>query len=368
MQTRSHIRVLFVIGQLTYGGSERHMADLALRLDAERFTPRVLCLRPGGPLGGALRAQGVVCDEVPVLSGPLPLWRVTASIRSFAPHVVCVYTYVDKLWGRLAAALAGVPVVLSAYRTVRHPWYERLLLPVTTAVAANSRALLREFNETYAYPLERLHLLPNGVDLRRFAPADRRRARESLGFDAAAPLAVMVARFAPVKGHDLAVEAFARVRERLPGALLVLVGHGPQEGRIRTLLEQAGLAGAVVFLPEHTDVPLLFAAADVVLLTSRSESLPRVLVEAAACGRPAVATDVGGCREVVADGESGYVVPAGDAAALAERLLELLCSPERATAMGLAARALAEKRFSLDAMAASFSDLCVRLLKGQGCR
>lgn len=356
------IRICGVIGQLTYGGSERHLTDLFLHLDRQRFAPAVLSLRHGGPLAAVLQQGGVPCIEAPVLSGPVPFAGLYSAMRRLDPQVVCVYTYVDKLWGRLAAVLNRVPVILSAYRTVRHPWYERLLLPGTTAVVSNSQALLQEFQRTYNYDAGRLHLLPNGLDLRRFAPADQQDARAALGLAQDALLVAMVARFAKVKGHDLALEAFARVRQREPAAQLVLVGHGPLEPRIRQQALALGLESAVSFLPPDTDVPTLFAAADVVLLSSRSESLPRALVEAAACGRPAVATQVGGCGEVIEEGVSGHVVPLGDAETLAARLLALLQNHDTRLRMGTAARELALARYSLPGMTRAFEDLCCDLL------
>ncbi len=356
------IRICGVIGQLTYGGSERHLTDLFLHLDRQRFAPAVISLRPGGPLAAALQEGGIPCVEAPVLSAPVPFAGLYGALRRLDPQVVCVYTYVDKLWGRLAAALAGVPVILSAYRTVRHPWYERLLLPWTSAVVSNSRALLQDFQSTYSYDRNRLHLLPNGLDLQRFAPADQQGARAALGLEPQALVVAMVARFTKVKGHDLALEAFARVRQREPAARLVLAGHGPLEPQIRQRASVLGLGKAVRFLPPDTDVPTLFAAADAVLLSSRSESLPRVLVEAAACGRPAVATKVGGCGEVIQDGLSGYVVPLADAETMAARLLALLQDPELRWSMGKAARGLALAHHSLPGMTRAFEELCSGLL------
>lgn len=364
----SRIRICGVIGQLTYGGSERHLTDLFLHLDKQRFAPAVISLRTGGPLAAALQQGGVPCLERPVLSWPVPFAGLYAALRRLNPHVVCVYTYVDKLWGRLAAALAGVPVILSAYRTVRHPWYERLLLPWTTAVVSNSQALLQDFQRRYKYDAKGLHLLPNGLDLQRFAPAGKQGARAALGLEPQALLVAMVARFTKVKGHDLALEAFSRVLQREPAARLVLVGHGPLESRIRRQAAALGLESAVQFLPPDTDVPTLLAAADVALLSSRSESLPRVLVEAAACGCPAVATEVGGCGEVIEEGVSGFVVPPGDAEAMAGRLLSLLQGQETRQQMGNAARELALIRHSLPGMTRAFEDLCCELLEAASSR
>lgn len=356
------IRVLFILGQFTFGGSERHVADMAANMDKTRFDPCVLNLRLGGPLADTLSAVDVRFRQVPLLSLPFPFWRVQREVQAFAPHVVSVYTYVDKLWGRAAGILARTPVVLSAYRTRRFPWYERLLLPGTTAVVANSNALRQEFHERYGYPMERLHVLPNGVDLERFAPRSVHEVRKALDLPGHSPLVAMVARFAPVKGHEVALDAFAAVKRALPDAIFILMGHGGEEGRIKQRVQELGLQESVRFLPPDTDAPLVYAAADVVALSSHSESLPRVLVEAAACGRPAVATAVGGCSEIIEDGQSGYIVPPGDAATLAARLVTLLSEPDRARRMGNRAHAIAAARFSMPAMVAAFESLCSQLL------
>ncbi len=360
------IRVQFVLGQLTFGGSERHVVDLARMLDRDRFLPQVLCLRSGGPLAGVLREAGISYAEAPVISWRRPpLWDLCRAVREFRPHALCVYTYVDKLWGRLAGMLCGVPAVVSAYRTVRKPWYEPLLLPKTTAVVANSRALQQSFRNMYRYPGEKVLFLPNGIDLSRFTPSCKLDARKALNLPFDAPIAVQVARFEPVKDHMTSLAAFARVREELPEALLVLVGHGSEKQRILDRIGALGLEDAVRLLSADSDVPTVFAAADAVLLSSRSESLPRVVIEASACARPVIATDVGGCSEVVLHQRTGFVVPAGDSEAMARRLGELLGDCELAESMGRAALEEIASRHSQEIMAREFEKIILELV-GRG--
>jgi glycosyltransferase involved in cell wall biosynthesis len=350
------INILFIIGQLTHGGSERHVVDIATRLDRRRFASQVLCLRPGGPLAGELIQAGVDLVEQPVMDWPLPFWRVWREVAKSKPDVVCVYTYVDKLWGSLAAGLCSIPVV-SAYRTVRRIWYEPILLRYTELLVANAHIMRQDFLDTYDFDSDRVHYLPNGVDLSLFSPGDRKQARGRFNIDAETPLTVMAARFESVKNHETALAAFARVVSARPDARLIVAGQGSRETWIRWQIRSLGIEDAVTMLSPVDNMADLYNAADIVLLSSLSEGLPRVLVEAGACERPCLTTDVGGCSEVVLDGETGYVVPAADPATLAKRWLELLNNPTKATAMGRLAGKHVRKHFSMERMVDCFQDL-----------
>jgi glycosyltransferase involved in cell wall biosynthesis len=371
------IRIQFIIGQLTLGGSERHMADVAMSLDRNLFQPQVLCLRRGGPLQTHLRAAGVECLEAPVVTGMLTFnWQVRRAVERFRPDVVCVYTYIDKLWGRLAAMMAKTPVILSSSRSIKWPWYERLLLPSTTAVVANSRMVQELFRARYNLPPEKVLYLPNGVDLTRFQPPCcngdpevalrlRNETRARFGLDLDAELTAQVARFNEVKDHAASLSAFRLVKNARPAAQLVLVGHGPLEEDIRAKVRRLGLSDSVIFLPAETSVAQVFHCADMVVLSSQSESLPRTLVEAAACGRPVVATNVGGCNEVVLDGRTGLLAIPGNAQDLAQKWIRLLESAELRARMGAAARTYALETYSLEAMTKQFQELVQRLVEAK---
>lgn len=369
---RRPLRVQFIIGQLTFGGSERHVVDVASHLDRERFTPQVLCLRRGGPLARTLAERGVECVEAPVLAPPfVPCVAVTRAVKAFAPDVVCLYTYLDKLWGRLAAIWAGVPVIFSSYRTVRYGWYEPWLLKRTAAVAANSRALQEDFRQRYNIDPRRVTFLPNGIDLSVFRPwdqpgdPDQKTLRRKFGVEEGALLSVQVARFNPVKDHTVSLQAFRRVLDKIPNARFALVGHGPLEQTLREQCKTLGIDAAVTFLPADTNVPEIFAAADMAVLSSRSESLPRVLVEAAACAKPILATRVGGCAEVVQDEKSGLLTPPQDPDAMADNWISMLADPQRLQTMGAAGLAFARENHSIQGMTRRFETMLTALTNGE---
>lgn len=361
------IKIQFILGQLSPGGSERHVVDMASSLDRERFTPLVTNLRKREDLLPVLKERGVDYTRAPII-GPslIPGRALKKEILRFQPDVVCVYTYIDRLWGRMAAFAAKVPVVLSAFRTRDFPWYEPWLLKRTTAVLANSRAMQQEFRQRYDVDPAKVRYLPNGIDLSRYSPRDRAACRRALNLDTLAPdtlLTAMVARFDPVKDHATALAGFRQVAERMENARLALVGYRyNRENAIRKLITDLGLADRVELLPTMDDVGLVYGAADLVLLTSRSEGMPRVLVEAQASARPVLATRVGGCAEVVLDGKSGYLVEPASPGPLAEKWLALLGDAELRERMGQAGQEHVLATYTREIMVERFQDMVTEMV------
>jgi glycosyltransferase involved in cell wall biosynthesis len=208
---------------------------------------------------------------------------------------------------------------------------------VITVSQANAEALTRLGVEP-----ARIRVIPNGVDLSRFRR--RRGAKPERG------LIVCVARQHPAKNLGLLLDACALLRDRGTSFRCLLLGGGRCSAALRSQAAALGLAELVEFVGtvDHDDVAEAWQRASIAVLTSRREGLPVSLIEAAAAGVPAVATAVGGVPELVADGETGLLVPPGDTAALAAALGRLIAEPDRALELGRAARARAEERFSLE--------------------
>lgn len=259
------------------------------------------------------------------------------------------YAYPD---GAAAARLArglGVPLVL----TVRGSDLEVLArsepqrgpiartLRAASGVVAVAQSLARRAIELGA-ERDRVHVVPNGVDVARFRPLDRVAARERLGIPGRERVLLCVARLDPVKGLDFLVDAFAMLRSRAgaPPATLHLVGEGPERHALEEQIGRLGLGRAVTLhgaaAPE--DLPTWYAAADVVALTSHSEGCPNVVTEALACGRPVVATTVGGVPDLVHDGENGLLIPSRDPAVAADCLERALAQTWNADAIAMRGR------------------------------
>jgi glycosyltransferase involved in cell wall biosynthesis len=181
-------------------------------------------------------------------------------------------------------------------------------------------------------------------------------ARRRLGLPARGPVVGIVARLVAIKDHDTFLAAAAEVARAQPQTSFVIAGDGPERGRVEAKA-QAVLDGRVRFLGWVTDIEALYRSLDVIVLTSRNEGTPAVLIEAGAASIPAVATDVGGVSDVVVDGETGFLVPPGDVRGVAGRVVELLRSPGLRWRLGERAREHVIARYDAGASAAAHAEL-----------
>jgi glycosyltransferase involved in cell wall biosynthesis len=262
--------------------------------------------------------------------------------------------------GRVGTAL-GLPVVWRAGTLFNHsvqpPWLRlsaRLWPP--RAIVCTSRAVETAIaRHVTAAPTFVLH---NGVDTNRFSPAvDRVAARAALGLGASVPVAALAARLSPEKGINLLLEVCLGLKARVPRIQVLVAGDGNWSGRFDAACRAVGLDGTVRRLAFVPDVERVYAAADVVLLTSQTEGCPNALLEAMAMGRPVVATAVEGATELVRDGIDGLLVAPCDPGVFAARVAELLQPGSRAAELGRAALATVRRRFTLEGQLASLAQI-----------
>ena len=370
---------------MNVGGPARHVLAAARGL-AQDFDTTLL-VGDVGPEEDEARAwigaSGVTPERVPGLGRavrPLDDLRVlgllTRRLRDLRPQIVHTHTAKAGTLGRLAARRAAVPVVVHTFHGHVFDGYfggavsrglvavERRLALRTDAVVAVSDEIARDLVERYRIaPAAKVRVIPPGVDLAPFRAAaagdGRSTARRTLGIAPEARVVAWAGRMVPVKEPALALDVARRVAAAEPGVTLLLAGDGPLRAEL-----QRSAPPCVRFLGSVEDIASVHAAADVVLLTSRNEGAPVALIEAAAAGRPVVATRVGGVASVVDDGRTGTLVPSGDAAGLAAAVLALLRDPAQRRAFGAAAAPRAAERFStermLDDLRALYAELGVR--------
>lgn len=362
---RDPLRVMFVTTFLDVGGEETLLANLVRSMDRRHFAPELCCLKRPGVLGETLAA------ELPVHSGllkhklDLRVWgRLARLLRERRiDAVVTVGTGGDKMfWGRLAARRAGVTVVASALHSSGFPnrveFTNRLLAPITDAFIAVAGAHAAFLASGEGCPAEKIHIIPNGVDTKRFRPrpADPE-LRRALGLLPEAPVAGIVAVLRPEKNHDVFLRAAAQVRRQVPTAQFLIVGDGPLRPSVESRIDELKLRDCVHLLGLRKDVPELLLLMDALCLTSDIESNPVSILEAMSTGRPIVATRVGSIPENVIDGETGFLVAPGGDGQVAERLLALFTNPELKDRLGRAARQRIVEHASLERMVRGYEDL-----------
>jgi len=371
------VRVLLMLSSMAMGGAERNIADLLPHLSAVediQLTLGTLNTRRDSPLAKLVAQSGVPRFDMGArrMVDRAAWRRYTDFLRRERIDLVHSQDQDTNIYNALSRRLLGVPSVMT-----RHVMFEpftnlktrlRAQLVLIAArygadrVIAVSEAVRQQFARQARLPLERIETVYNGIQLEKFATRARRaQIRAALGWAQDAPIVIMVAVLRGGKGHEVLFEAVPLLRQRVPNVQIMLVGDGEERAKLESLA--APYADCIHFLGQRMDVPELLGASDVLVLPSWSEALPTVLIEAGAASLPCVATDVGGTREIVVDGETGYVIPKGDSAALAARLADLLNDSARARHMGEAALQRVTSLFTLPEQARRTAEVYRRTLQ-----
>ncbi|WP_047815061.1 glycosyltransferase family 4 protein [Rhodopirellula islandica] len=358
---------MFVITSMPVGGAETLLVNLMRRMDPSVIQPEVICLKEPGPLGTE------IANEFPVHSDLIGgkydiavLPRLARLLRKRNADAVITVGAGDKMfWGRLAAKLAGVPVIASALHSTGWPdgvgRLNRLLTQITDAfigVAESHGEFLRTFEK---FPANKVRVIRNGIDCERFHPSAECRTspdvRKELGLAPETPLIGIVAALRSEKNHSMLIQAAAKLRERHPDLHTLIIGEGPERDTIEPLIEQLGLTDRVHLLGNRSDTPRLLAAMDVFTLCSLNEASPVSILEALACETPVVATDVGSISETVLPGKTGELVPSEDVNSFVAAIDRLLTKDDLRSQLGRNGRELVQATGSLQSMVDGYQTL-----------
>lgn len=355
------LRLVQIIPYLGFGGLERVATSLTLALapEVERV---VVCSSGGEPFGAELRAAGVPVELIPrPFPRPKPLVRAARAMarvfRRERPHVVHAHNPAAAAAAALARILARTPE--TAIVTTFHGVLPHRIGRANRALALSSdlivgvgpsstRALIDK-----GLSEERTVTIFNAVDVR----ADRSAEEVRHEFQAeGVPLVVTVGRYVKEKNQALLLEALALLAGRGRRLRALVVGYGPREERLKELSRGLGLEDAVVVTGQREDAADLIAAADVFVLSSDSEALPLVVIEAMSLDTPVVSTDVGGVGDAIADGCTGLLVPPGNAEALAAAIEQVLDDPALAARLAEEGLRFVQDRCSLESMVAAYRE------------
>lgn len=367
------LKVLQLISTLPVGGAEEVVAAIVRRLDPELFEVEAATIEVLGAIGEELTREGRRVTALNLSLKRTSAWRLIGALRRLLrerrPDILHTHLYHANLYGRLATRGLGVPVVCSVHSIYSRLKLHRLLLnrllsPITAAVIAVSPQVWEDIRRYDGISPERLHLLPNGVDLQALdVPVSREEAQTRLEVDGFVVGAV--GRLEEEKGHAYLLEALRLLAEELPELVLVLAGEGRRREALRRQAADLGLEGRVRFLGWRRDVPLVLRALDLYVQPSLWEGLSLALLQAMGAGLPVVATQVGGFEQVITSGVNGVLVPPRDAAGLAAAIRELYYAPEARARLAEAARRTVVEHYSQEAMLQRLQDLYLAVWRGR---
>jgi glycosyltransferase involved in cell wall biosynthesis len=355
--------ILILDNELEMGGKEKLLYQYIERADRSRFDISVCCLKQGGYYKSRIEALGVPFhDNLLRYRYDVFSFRALARIlRAKKVHLIETFAHPNTvLFSSLARRQGLVDRVLVSHHAMGSgfkkrvvPRHARPFLRRMDAHLAVAEAQARYLIDVEKVPADRVHLVYNGIDAdvyRPAAPGDRDEARRQLGIAGAGLVLMAVGSLKPLKGFDLLIRAATPVLTAHRDARLVFIGDGVDRDALAALAAQQGVGAQVVFAGLRDEVNVLLRAADALVLSSRTEALPTVILEAMATGLPVVTTRVGGVPEIVEPDRSAVMVPPEDEGALRAAIERIADSPDLRRTMGARGRAIVEARFRLERM------------------
>jgi glycosyltransferase involved in cell wall biosynthesis len=362
------LRVLTVIDALMAAGAETVATRIALALDRDRFESAICSTRPSLPQHlEAARAQGVDVLELGRRS-KVDVWRwrpFVRLLRSGRVDVVHAHKFGSNLWASLLLPRGRSPVLLAhehswSYEgTLRRLVDRELIARRADAIVAVSPTDRTRMIELERIPPEKVVFIPNGIPDR--AAGDDERIRRELGLSVSDPVVGTVCGLRPEKELETALRALGRLAPRRPRLRFVVVGDGPERGRLERLAAELGVPTLFLGQRPNEEMPDLLAAMDVMVLSSRFEGMPLAVLEWMAAGKAIVASRVGGIPAILEHGREGVLVPPRDYVAFADAIARLLDEPLERRRLGDAAQSRQHAEFRFDRTIALLESLYERL-------
>ena len=380
---RTNVLMVHALDPAVFGGGEK----LELGLISRTFDPKEFSwfavVKPGGSFSAHLQNLGVQTFDLPIsgvvgadqglvntlrfvfnnLVACIPLIRLIERQRI---DIVYSITRGALIPSTIAGLLTGVPLVSHFHDFPRnHAFYGFFAFFGSKFIVLSSEVLKTRLT---SIPLigaslrRRTRIIPNGVDVHSFVERrDPETVKSKLQTQGCYPVIAVVGRVEEAKGQDVLINAAPEIVQAFPDTAFVLIGGFEERGSfyrsLKTRISHLQLEKNVVFTGFRTDVQDLLSASDILVSASRNEVLSIAILEGMASGKPVIATDVGGTREQVVDGETGYLIPSADEKKLAEKVIELAKNPEHIMRMGTAGKKRVEEQFSFDTYVQKMIDL-----------
>ncbi|HOX54459.1 MAG: glycosyltransferase [Candidatus Omnitrophica bacterium] len=354
------INVLHIVEDLSIGGVEELLRIIAMGLNREKYNVYVCCIEEGGQTAKELMEAGIKVDILGMKSyhNLFNILRLKKYIKERKIDIIHSHMYFANTFGRIAALLAGTPVLISTSYSTYYEFKRRNILMInflskfTDRIIAASNSIKEFAVKQQRIPADKFQVIYDCASTDKFSKhVDSFAVKRALGIDSDYQVVGCVARLNEVKGHAYLIRAAKEVLKNNPRIKFLLVGDGPLRQELEQLSVQLGIKDNVIFVGSRRDIPEMLAAMDIFVLPSAlREGCPLSILEAMAMSKPVVASRLGGIPEEIEDGKSGILVPPKDSAALADAIIKLLSDKNLSVTMGKAGRKIFEEKFSKEVM------------------
>lgn len=359
------IKIVYIINNFVLGGAERLLLDVCRKLDKNKFEITVITIIGNGPLLAEFKKLPInlrIFQKKSKLGLGL-ICQIRKELKKIKPQIVHTHLFGGDTWGRLAAILAGVPVIISTEHNMgeNETWVMKkiklILSWFTAKIIAVSQGVKDYSVKVEGIKAEKIEVIYNGIDLARFT------YRGVKDLDAKKIEAVVVGRLEEQKGHQYLISAMPKILEKYSGFILNIVGQGSLEKSLKEQVRQLGLKDKVNFKGTSTEVEKILAQMDLFILPSVWEGLGIVILEAQAAGLPVLASNVGGIREIIKSGQNGLLFEPKDPEAIFKTVDKILSNSELRKQIVETANAQVKAKFSLEGMVGKYEEVYERFGK-----
>ena len=368
------VRILFLVNGFAIGGAEVKLLELVKELKTrfpETYYPIVCAVGQGGPLQERFEKMNVETYVFPKKHkyDVSMIYKVYQLLQKRHIDIVHTTLFYADIIGAYTAKLVGIKRVVS-WDAMTAPYHYgmknllayRLASKWFTVSAAVSQAIREKIVQERHVPVEKTTTIHYGVDLQHFKDTRNDAYRKKLGFHSKDIVLGTVARLSEQKGHWYLIDAVKEVVRKYPNIHVLFIGDGPLRKELELQVKRHGLDSIIQFLGFRSDIKELLGVFDIFILPSLFEGLPNVILEAMACGKPVIATNVSGIPEVVVDHQTGILIPPKDSDAIVQAIFEMLQDPGKIKMMGRMSRERVEKKFNLEGQVNAFIRLYEKML------
>ena len=360
------LNVIHLVEELTIGGLEKILTTIVLNLDKKKYNISVWCLREGGFFADKLVKEGIDVKilHISTSRNPLSIYKLYRLLKCHKFDIIHTHAYSAGTIGRISAFLAGVPVIISHNHSV-YDYYgkfynlvEWFLSLITDRVICISEVVNGFANKTQRINSKKLITIHNGIDdvcdLTEKSSSD---LKKELGIPINHPVICTISHMEEHKGLKYLLEAASLLLQSKNDVSFLLVGEGVLKKELKILCADLKIEKNVIFAGEQSDISEILSLSDIFVLPSLREGLPLTILEAMACGKPVIATNVGGIPEIVKDGENGILVYPKDPETLYMAMNELLGDREKREKMGRIGKRVCDESFRTKTMVEKVEDL-----------
>ncbi|MBC8235804.1 glycosyltransferase [bacterium] len=352
------INILQIINSIEHGGTEIQLLYLLRNINRQKYNVMV-CALGSGTLEKDFRETNV---PVKVIKSNFHyditlIFRLVRFMQHHKIDIVHTYLSLADIFGRFAAKIAGVPIIISGCRSANTQqkkismYLMRIANKFTDIVISNSNAGKEFVINTQKLKANKISVVYNGIDFEKYSKTINIDAKKrEIGIESNNFVVGTVARLDPLKGVNYFLEAASKVAQSIPNIVFIVVGEGPQRLKLEELSRRLGIVSKTIFTGYRKDVAELAQIFDVSVLSSVVEGMPNAIIESMALGKPVVASNVGGVPEIVKNGQNGILVPPGDVESLANAIIRLLLDKRLAYHLSQEAKQYVEKCYPIDLM------------------